>query len=187
MVRAGQWRADGRRRAGGHPVPAACWRCACWSAWWRCWPRANTSRSPVDTAARCCAVVAACVLSSNGTAACLDARALPGAGHRGAAPADHARARAIARSPGELRARLRGHAARAAGRDPRAARLAAPRCCSSPRSWSATRRSTDTGRTLGRHPLAPAISPKKTIEGAAGGARVRLGVHGARRRPRAAG
>jgi phosphatidate cytidylyltransferase len=26
-----------------------------------------------------------------------------------------------------------------------------------------------TGRTLGRHPLAPAISPKKTIEGAAGG------------------
>jgi phosphatidate cytidylyltransferase len=26
-----------------------------------------------------------------------------------------------------------------------------------------------TGRTLGRHPLAPAISPKKTIEGAVGG------------------
>ena len=44
-----------------------------------------------------------------------------------------------------------------------------------------------TGRAFGRRPLAPAISPKKTIEGAVGGLRVRHGAVRRRRRVVAAG
>ena len=46
---------------------------------------------------------------------------------------------------------------------------AGPCCCSWQSSLSAIRRDAHTGRLLGRRPLAPAISPKKTREGAVGG------------------
>ena len=99
------------------------------------------------------------------------------------------RSRAGARRPAccatcaavDAAAGLHRPAARRARGGPGRSAAAKRSCCCSRRSWSATRRSPTRGRAFGRRPLAPSISPKKTIEGAIGGVVLRHAGDGARR------